>query len=46
MGANHHNRNSAGMMRGISGTDNIHGFEIGPVSSGIPTTAIIEYIIQ
>jgi M6 family metalloprotease-like protein len=40
MGANHHNRDAAGNMRGTTGTDTIHGFKIGPLSGVIPITAI------
>jgi len=40
MGANHHNRDGAGNMRGTTGTDSIHGFKIGPLSGVIPITAI------
>ena len=40
MVANHHNRNAAGVMQGTTGTDNIHGFKIGPLEGVIPVTAI------
>lgn len=40
MGANHHNRDAAGNMRGTTGTDVIHGLKIGPLSGVIPITAI------
>ena len=40
MGADHHNRDAAGNMRGTVGTDTIHGFRIGPLSGVIPVTAI------
>lgn len=40
MGADHHNRDGAGNMRGTVGTDTIHGFKIGPLSGVIPITAI------
>jgi len=38
--ADHHNRDATGVMRGTAGTDNIHGFRIGPLSGMIPVTAI------
>ncbi len=34
MGVDHHNRDAAGILRGATGTDAIHGFEIGPVFCG------------
>jgi len=40
MGADHHNRDAGGAMRGTVGTDNIHGFRIGPLSGVLPVTAI------
>jgi hypothetical protein len=40
MGQDHHNRDAAGNMLGTVGTDNIHGFKIGPISGVIPITAI------
>ncbi len=40
MGADHHNRDVGGAMRGAAGTDNIHGFRIGPLSGVLPITAI------
>lgn len=40
MGADHHNRDAAGILRGTAGTDTIHGFRIGPLSGVIPVTAI------
>jgi M6 family metalloprotease-like protein len=40
MGADHHNRDAAGVMRGTVGTDTIHGFKIEPLSGVIPITAI------
>lgn len=40
MGADHHNRDAAGNMRGAAGNDSIHGFEIGPLSGTLAVTAI------
>ena len=40
MGADHHNRDGTGALRGTVGTDTIHGFRIGPLSGVIPVTAI------
>lgn len=40
IGANHHNRDAAGNLRGTVGTDSIHGFRIGPLSGVIPLTAV------
>ncbi len=40
MGANHHNRDAAGSLRGTAGTDTIHGFRVGPLSGVIPVTAL------
>ena len=40
MGADHHNRDAAGNMRGAAGTDSIHGLRIGPLAGVIPVTAV------
>jgi len=40
IGADNHNRDNTGAMRGTAGTDNIHGFRIGPLSGVLPVTAI------
>jgi hypothetical protein len=40
MPADHHNKDATGALRGTPGTDNIHGFKIGPLTGAIPITAI------
>lgn len=40
MGADHHNRDGAGAMRGVAGQDNIHGFEIGALQGVLNVKAI------
>jgi hypothetical protein len=40
MGADHHNRDGTGALRGTAGLDTIHGFRVGPLEGVIPLTAI------
>jgi hypothetical protein len=40
IGANHHNRDATGVLRGTAGEDSIHGFRIGPLGGELTVAAI------